>query len=105
MDKEEFDQLVDDATHAVNNLIPDHCLDQLDATSCSRLLRRINDALTPILRDVTEIKPMDRATLERKIVQAYDLSGCARQDGDKRDEIRWLDEARRLERLKARLLD
>lgn len=52
MDDDEFDQLVDDATHAVNDLIPDPCLSRLDADSRSDLLYRINDALSPILRDV-----------------------------------------------------
>lgn len=51
MTEDQFDTLVDDATHAVNNLIPDRTLDGLDITERSALLFRINDALTPILRD------------------------------------------------------
>jgi hypothetical protein len=47
----QFDALVDDATHAVNNLFPDRWLSMLGGTSRSNLLVRINDALTPILRD------------------------------------------------------
>ena len=39
---------------------------------------------------------MNRETILRKIDQAYELAGCARQDGDKVDEKRWLDEAERL---------
>lgn len=55
MDDDEFDQLVDDATHAVNNLIPDRYLDLLDADNRSDLLFRINDALSAILRDIVEL--------------------------------------------------
>jgi hypothetical protein len=105
MNDDEFDRLVDDATHAVGNLIPGHYLDWFSAQGRVNLLTRINDALTPILRDVTTPSYMDRATLERKILQAYDLAGCARQDRDKPDEIRWTNEARRLEELKAQLPD
>lgn len=32
----------------------------------------------------------------RKIDQAYEMAGLARQDGDKKDEKRWLDEVKRL---------
>jgi len=48
---DQFDALVDDATHAVNNLIPDRWLNILGDTGRSTLLIRINDELTPILRD------------------------------------------------------
>ena len=34
--------------------------------------------------------------LSRKIDQAYEMAGLARQDGDKKDEKRWLDEVKRL---------
>ena len=34
--------------------------------------------------------------LRRKINQAWELAGCARQDGDKSEEKRRTDEARRL---------
>jgi len=54
MDDDKFDALVDDATHAVNNLIPDRLLDGLGSTGRSNLLFQINDALTPILRDVID---------------------------------------------------
>jgi len=40
--------------------------------------------------------------LKRKINQAWELAGCARQDGDKADEARWTKEARRLQ---AKLMD
>jgi hypothetical protein len=33
---------------------------------------------------------------KRKIDQAYELAGCARHDGDKADELRWLNEVQRL---------
>ena len=52
MDDDTFDTLLDDATHAVNNLIPDAVISSLSAAEHSNLLYRINDALTPILRDV-----------------------------------------------------
>jgi hypothetical protein len=52
MDDDEFDALVDDATHAVNNCIPDQYLECLSADAHSDLLFRINDALSPILRDI-----------------------------------------------------
>jgi hypothetical protein len=35
----------------------------------------------------------------RKINQAYELAGCARQDQDHADEKRWLDEVERLKKL------
>lgn len=54
MDDDAFDELVDDATHAVNNLIPDDVLEGLGPDGCSDLLVRINDALTPILREVVD---------------------------------------------------
>ncbi|MBO9375523.1 hypothetical protein GG804_01970 [Sphingomonas histidinilytica] len=59
MSEDEFDQLVDEATHAVNNLIPDRFLDRLGGNARSGLLISINDALTAILRDV--IEPDDEA--------------------------------------------
>jgi hypothetical protein len=54
MDQDALDQLVDDATHAVNNLIPDAILARLTPDEHSGLLVRINDALTPILSDLIE---------------------------------------------------
>lgn len=54
MTEDEFDELVDDATHAVNNLIPDTILDALDRDEHTALLHAINDALTPILRGLIE---------------------------------------------------
>lgn len=50
MDDDAFDELVDDATHAVNDLIPDHIVERLTADERSDFLVQINDALTPILR-------------------------------------------------------
>lgn len=46
---EEFDDLVDDATHAVNNLIPDGILRTLSNAEHSTLLTELNDALTAVL--------------------------------------------------------
>lgn len=37
--------------------------------------------------------------LRRKADQAWEMAGLARQDGDKKDEQRWTDEARLLEQL------
>jgi len=37
--------------------------------------------------------------LRRKADQAWEMAGLARQDGDKQDEQRWTDEARRLQQL------
>jgi len=54
MTTDQFDALVDDASHAVNNVIPDRVLDMLGGTGRSNLLVQINDALTPILRDVID---------------------------------------------------
>lgn len=51
---DEFDDLVDDATHAVNNLIPDHVLERLSVPEHSKLLVEINDALTAILNQYIE---------------------------------------------------
>lgn len=54
MHDDQFHALVDDTTHAVNNLIPASLLDGLGSAGRSNLLFRINDALTPILRDVID---------------------------------------------------
>ena len=52
MTEDDFDALVDDATHAVNNLPPDAMTAKLSPDEYSDLLVRINDALSPILRDL-----------------------------------------------------
>lgn len=49
--EDQFDELVDDATHAVNNVIPDHLFAELSNSRHSSLLIEINDALTAILRE------------------------------------------------------
>jgi hypothetical protein len=49
--QEAFDQLVDNATHEVNNLIPDKALARMSESQRSDLLVSINDALTPILTE------------------------------------------------------
>jgi len=46
---DQFDALIDDATHAVNNLLPDPTLAALTASERSYLLAEINDALTSVL--------------------------------------------------------
>lgn len=51
---DEFDDLIDKATHAVNNLIPDHVLHALSSEEHSNLLVQINDALTAILDQYIE---------------------------------------------------
>lgn len=48
---EAFDDLIDEATHAVNNLIPNHALAVLSDGERSKLLVEINDALTAILNE------------------------------------------------------
>jgi len=52
--QDQFDDLVDDATHAVNNLIPDNVIASLSASAHTTLLQAINDALTLILADHIE---------------------------------------------------
>jgi hypothetical protein len=41
--------------------------------------------------------PLER--YRRKRDQAYEMAGCARMDGDRTDETRWLNEAKEYERL------
>ena len=62
MNDDHFDGLVNDATHAVTNLIPDTVLDGLRDRERSDLLFQINDALTPILRDVIDRTDTDNPT-------------------------------------------
>ena len=62
MNDDHFDGLVNDATHAVTNLIPDSVLDGLRDRERSDLLFQINDALTPILRDVIDRTDTDNPT-------------------------------------------
>jgi hypothetical protein len=59
MDDDAFYELIDDATHAVNNLLPDEILEMMSETARSDLLVRINDALSPILRDVVGPPPLE----------------------------------------------
>ncbi|WP_263588842.1 hypothetical protein [Sphingopyxis sp. GC21] len=54
MTEDQFDGLVDNATHAVNDLIPGWVLEELSASQRSEMLIRINDALTPILREAID---------------------------------------------------
>ena len=62
MNDDHFDGLVNDATHAVTNLIPNTVLDGLRDRERSDLLFQINDALTPILRDVIDRTDTDNPT-------------------------------------------
>ena len=52
MNDDDFDQLVDDATHAVINLIPAEYFYDLSPHQREGLTVQINDALTQVLRDV-----------------------------------------------------
>lgn len=51
------------------------------------------------MNDIPEIQPVSYAYHRRKADQAWDLAGCARQDGDKADEERWTKIAREHQRL------
>lgn len=51
MTDDDFDNLVDDVSHAVFERVPDSIIGAMDAEARSDLLVRINDALAPILRD------------------------------------------------------
>ena len=62
MNDDHFDGLVNDATHAVTNLIPDTVLDGLRDSERSDLLFQINDALTPSRRDVIDRSDTDNPT-------------------------------------------
>ena len=53
----QFDNLLDDATHAVNDMIPDHVLAGLSSDGRTDLLYAINDALTAVLDPYIERKP------------------------------------------------
>ena len=52
MTDDAFDDLTDAATHAVNNLIPDTVLARLTNDERFAFLIAVNDALSPILRDL-----------------------------------------------------
>lgn len=41
----------------------------------------------------------DPQRIRRKADQAWEMAGCARQDGDTADELRWTHEAQRLDAL------
>ena len=62
MNDDQFVALVDDATHAVNTLIPNTVLDGLRDSERSDLLFQINDALTPILREAIDRTDSDNPT-------------------------------------------
>lgn len=54
MTDNDIDDLIDEATHAVNNLIPDVIIAKMSDDQRTDLLVRINNALTPILQDILE---------------------------------------------------
>jgi hypothetical protein len=54
MTEDQFDALVDDASHAVYNLVPDRYLDRMGDNARGGLLVSINNALVAILRDATD---------------------------------------------------
>jgi hypothetical protein len=56
MNDEAFDDLLDNASHAVFEMIPDEAMAEFTATQRNNLLYRINDALTEVLRDFLEIQ-------------------------------------------------
>jgi hypothetical protein len=51
--EDDLDDLVDDATHAVANLIPLGAWRRLGRDRQSSILAQINDSLSPILAEVT----------------------------------------------------
>ena len=92
MHDDQFDALVDDATHAVNNLIPDRLLDGLGNTGRSNLLFQINDALTPILRDMVELadddsdNPTRASTIAGLLSELLETHAVKCDDGDPRED-------------------
>lgn len=52
MTEDDIEIIVNDVAHAVNDVIPGAIFDRLDAEERSDLLIRINDAVTPILREL-----------------------------------------------------
>lgn len=91
MNDDHFDGLVNDATHAVTNLIPDTVLDGLPDSERSNLLFQINDALTPILRDVIDRTDTDiptRASTIAALLSELLETHVAKSDaaGDSRDD-------------------
>lgn len=59
MTRDQFDELIDEATHSVNNLIPDEVLAKMSGDQRSALLVSINDALTGILSEIIPQTPED----------------------------------------------
>lgn len=54
MTEDQFDALVNDASHIVFNLIPSRYLNRMGDNACGGLFVSINDALATILRDATD---------------------------------------------------
>src|SRR3546814_12269061 len=74
--EEEFDNRIDNATHAVNNLIPSSLLAGMDVEGRSHLLNLINDALAPILRDLGPPESGDAGSARTRLsTMAAVLSG------------------------------
>ena len=94
MHDDQFDALVDDATHAVNNLIPDRLLDGLGDSGRSNLLFQINDVLTPILREVVDTagddsdNPTRASTIAGLLSELLETHAAKCDDGGAREEDR-----------------
>jgi len=92
MHDDQFDALVDDATHAVNNLIPDRLLGGLGSTGRSNLLFQINDALTPILREVVDTagedsnNPTRASTIAGLLSELLETHALKCDDGGARED-------------------
>lgn len=52
--EEQMDGLIDDATHAANNLIPNKTLERLSADERSNLLVQLNDAISLVFKEFIE---------------------------------------------------
>lgn len=94
MNDDQFDALLDDATHAVNNLIPDKYLNHMGDTARSGLLVSINDALTAILRDVIDRagrdsdSPTQPRTIAAMICELVETHIAKCNEGGDRDDDR-----------------
>ena len=94
MHDDQFDALVDDATHAVNNLIPDRLLDGLSSIGRSNLLFQINDVLMPILREVVDTagddsdNPTRASTIAGLLSELLETHAAKCDDGGAREEDR-----------------
>ncbi|MCG2841262.1 hypothetical protein L6Q21_09745 [Sandaracinobacter sp. RS1-74] len=90
----QLDQLVDNASHASFETIPDRLLTALTADERAALLFSINDALTPILRDLAgepgTPPAVCKVTLEITLLATQD-------DADRLDDLNLTDIAREMD--------